>query len=41
MDRRQLAVDSSGATGTGYGPRVLELTRPADCETHPVAPSAG
>jgi 4-hydroxy-3-polyprenylbenzoate decarboxylase len=41
MGKRRLIVGISGATGIGYGLRVLELARKAGVETHLVVTSAG
>jgi 4-hydroxy-3-polyprenylbenzoate decarboxylase len=41
MERRRLVVGISGATGIGYGLKILELARKADVETHLVVTPAG
>jgi 4-hydroxy-3-polyprenylbenzoate decarboxylase len=41
MEPRRLVVGISGATGTAYGVRVLELARKAGVQTHLVVSSAG
>lgn len=41
MGKRRLIVGISGATGIGYGLRVLELARKAGVETHLVVTPAG
>jgi 4-hydroxy-3-polyprenylbenzoate decarboxylase len=41
MDRRRLIVGITGATGTIYGVRVLQLLRAAGVETHLIVTQAG